>query len=67
MEKTMERDENFSDRTSSKERKSIPQADQSSRGAEPSTSVEDADATQVAKNTKEGMKDASGKLPRGEV
>ena len=63
----MERDKNFSDRTSSQERKPISQADQSSRGAEPSTSVEDADATEVAQNTKEGMKDASGKLPRGEV
>lgn len=61
----MERDNNFSDRNPSREQKPVPQADGQSQGAEPGRSVDD--ATEVAKDTKEGMKDSSGKLPRGEV
>jgi len=65
MEKTMERDKNFSDRTPSREQEPVPQAGGHQGGAGRGKSVED--DTKVAKDTKEGMKDASGKLPRGDV
>lgn len=61
----MERDKNFSDRTPSREQAPVPQAGEHSPGTEPTTSADD--AVEIDKDTKKGMKDASGKLPRGDV
>ncbi|WP_018899417.1 hypothetical protein [Rhizobium sp. 2MFCol3.1] len=60
----MERDKNFSDRTPSREQEPVPQAGGHDRRSEERKPADDAE---VDKDTNEGMKDASGKSPRGDV
>ncbi|MDM9646762.1 hypothetical protein [Rhizobium sp. S163] len=60
----MERDKSISDRTISREQRPIPQAHKPSQGTEANPLRGEAE---LAEEAKEGFKDASGKLPAGEV